>query len=388
MVDRDQAFLSTIRRIADDVAGPNADDVDREARFPIETVDALRQAKALSALIPEELGGGGVSFEAIAAACFELGRRCGASAMVFAMHQIQVAAIARHVDGSPWFEEYLRRVAREQRLVASVTSEIGTGGDLGKSIAAVTPAGDGRSSFEKQAPTVSYGGYADDLLTTLRRSPEAEAGDQVVVLTSSDQFTLEQKGSWDPLGMRGTCSPGYVVRAEFPLEQVLPTPFSAVATESMVPISHILWSHLWLGISTDAFDRARAFVKASAKGRPDQLPPTAVRLSQLLSELSLLRAEVSTGLRDFTEANAGGDRESLSTMTTILRFNNLKIAASDQAPRVCQGAMNVCGIVGYKNDTPFSVGRHLRDTMSACLMVANDRIHQTNASLLLIAKEV
>ena len=75
-------------------------------------------------------------------------------------------------------------------------------------------------------------------------------------------------------------------------------------------------------------------------------------------------------------------------MTTILRFNNLKIAASDQAPRVCQGAMNVCGIVGYKNDTPFSIGRHLRDSMSAVLMVANERIHQTNASLLLIAKDV
>ncbi len=44
--------------------------------------------------------------------------------------------------------------------------------------------------------------------------------------------------------------------------------------------------------------------------------------------------------------------------------------------------------MGFKNDTPFSVGRHLRDTMSACLMVANERIHQTNASLLLIAKEV
>ncbi len=388
MVDRDQAFLAAIRRIADDVAGPNADDVDREARFPIESLDALRQQNALSALIPEEYGGGGVSFEAVAAACFELGRRCGASAMVFAMHQIQIAAIARHLDGSPWFEEYLRRVVREQRLVASVTSEIGTGGDLGKSIAAVTPAGADQASFEKQAPTVSYGAYADDLLTTLRRSPDAEAGDQVVALTSREQFRLEPKGTWDPLGMRGTCSPGYVVRADFPMEQVLKTQFSVVATESMVPISHILWSHLWLGIATDAFDRARAFVKASAKGRPDQLPPTAVRLSQLMSELSLLRAEVATGLRDFTDANAGGDRETLSTMTTILRFNNLKIAASEQAPRVCQGAMNVCGIVGYKNDTPFSVGRHLRDTMSACLMVANDRIHQTNASLLLIAKDV
>ena len=30
-------------------------------------------------------------------------------------------------------------------------------------------------SFEKQAPTVSYGAHADDLLTTLRRSPDAEA---------------------------------------------------------------------------------------------------------------------------------------------------------------------------------------------------------------------
>jgi len=151
--------------------------------------------------------------------------------------------------------------------------------------------------------------------------------------------------------------------------------------------AHILWSHLWLGIATDAFDRARAFVKASAKGRPDQLPPTAIRLSQLMSELSLLRAEVSSALRDFVEQDAT-DRDDLSTMASVLRFNNLKIAASEQAPRICQGAMSVCGIVGFKNDTPFSVGRHLRDTMSASLMVANDRIHATNAGLLLIAKDV
>ena len=142
----------------------------------------------------------------------------------------------------------------------------------GKSIAAVTPGEDGLATFEKQAPTVSYGAYADDLLTTLRRAPDAEPGDQVVVLTHREQFTLEQMGTWDPMGMRGTCSPGYVVRATFPSDQVLPVPFSTVGTESMVPISHILWSHLWLGIATDAFDRARAFVRASAKGRPGPAP--------------------------------------------------------------------------------------------------------------------
>ena len=73
----DQAFLENVRRIADEAAAPNADDVDRNARFPSETIDALREAKALSAYVPEELGGGGVSFEALATACLELGRRCG-----------------------------------------------------------------------------------------------------------------------------------------------------------------------------------------------------------------------------------------------------------------------------------------------------------------------
>jgi len=129
-------------------------------------------------------------------------------------------------------------------------------------------------------------------------------------------------------------------------------------------------------------------VRAAAKRNPGEPPPVAVRLSHLMSDLSLLRAEVGSGLDEFVAASAEPGRERLSTMAMALRFNNLKIAASEQAPRVCQGALGVCGIVGFKNDTPFSVGRHLRDTMSACLMVANERIHQTNASLLLIAKDV
>ncbi len=387
-VDRDQAFLAGVRQIAEEVAGPNAADVDRNARFPAESLAALRERRALSAFIPVELGGEGVSIEALSAACFELGRRCGASAMVFAMHQIEIVTMVRHLDDAPWYESYLRDVAEGQRLVASVTSEMGTGGDMGRSVAAVTPSQDGAVTVEKQAPTVSYGQYADDLFVTLRRAPDAEPNDQVVVLVRSEQTALEPKGTWDPLGMRGTCSPGFTVRAEFVPEQVLPTPFSRVAAESMIPVSHILWSHLWLGIATDAFDRARAFVRAAAKQKPGETPPAAIRLSHLMSELSLLRAEVASGLRDFVEASAEPGRERLSTMAMALRFNNLKIAASEQAPQVCQGALGVCGIMGFKNDTPFSVGRHLRDTMSACLMVANERIHQTNASLLLIAKDV
>ena len=72
--------------------------------------------------------------------------------MVFAMHQIKVLTLARHLDATPWFSEYLSKVAEEQRLVASVTTEIGTGGDMGRSIAAVTPA-DGRDVRVREAGT-------------------------------------------------------------------------------------------------------------------------------------------------------------------------------------------------------------------------------------------
>ncbi len=376
-------LLPGVQTIARDVAARHADEVDRAARFPTETIDALRELGALSAFIPTELGGGGATLPVVAACCYELGRACGASAMVFAMHQIQVVTLVRHL-ADDWFRDYLTEAVADQRLIASVTSEVGTGGDMGRSIAPLTATADDQFTFEKQAPTVSYGGYADDLLVTLRRSPDAEPGDQVLALAHAEQTELEPAGTWDVLGMRGTCSPGFVVRACVPSAQVLSERFDRVAAESMVPVSHILWSHLWLGIAQDAFERARAFVRVAARRKPGEDLPAAQRLSRLSGELSMLRAEVACGLSDFVDH----DRDQLSTLAMALRFNNLKVVASEHAADICRGALDTSGVMGFKNDTPYSVGRHLRDAMSAALMIANERIHQTNARLLLIAKDV
>ena len=150
---------------------------------------------------------------------------------------------------------------------------------MGRSVACVEVTDDGARSFEKQAPTVSYGAQADDLLTTLRRAPDADGGDQVAVLTHKEQVELEQTGTWDPFGMRGTCSPGFKVRATFAAEQQLPEQFASISGQTMVPVSHILWSHIWLGIATDAFDRARAFVRAAARQKPGE--PSAGRSAPL-----------------------------------------------------------------------------------------------------------
>src|SRR5690242_2418422 len=196
-------------REALEIAGRHAAEVDRNSRFPSEAIEALRAAGALGWFVPRELGGGAVPVDALADAAYELARRCTATGMIFAMHQIQVACLVRHGERSPWLEDYLRRLVREQRLIASATSEAGVGGEIRRSIAAlqtVDEAPGGLLQFKKQASTVSYGAYADDLLTTLRRNPEADAGDQVLVLTPIAEMEMKQIGEWNALGMRGTCS--------------------------------------------------------------------------------------------------------------------------------------------------------------------------------------
>ena len=37
-------------------------------------------------------------------------------------------------------------------------------------------------------------------------------------------------------------------------------------------------------------------------------------------------------------------------------------------------AMRTCGLSGYRNDGDFTIGRHLRDVLSAPIMINNDRI--------------
>jgi acyl-CoA dehydrogenase len=383
------SVVADVRRIAEVVAAEHAEEVDRDARFPHETIAALRESGLISAYVPAELGGRGAGLRDIADSCFELGRRCGASAMVFAMHQMQLACLSRHRQAGDVCERFLREAAANQLLIASVTSEVGTGGDLGRSVAALIPGQEGgRASFEKQAPTISYAEHADVFLTTLRRAPDANDSNQVLVLTRREETQLEPTSEWDTMGMRGTCSPGFIVRAEVSPDAVLPTPFAIILTETMSPYSWLLWAHVWLGIASDAFDRARLFGRDAARRSPDTASAVTARVSHLLTRLAPLRSDVRSAVGEFEAMDASPGRQQLHTMPASLRFNALKISSSEAATEVCHAALAATGIAGFRNTGPYSVTRHVRDTLSAPLMVANERLHSANGTMLMVVKEV
>ena len=385
--ERHALILASARRAAE-IAAEHAPAVDRDARFPYEAIAVLRQERLLGAAVPDDLGGYGCGIDELALVCETLGRACTATAMVYAMHQIQVACILRHCGSSAYFRDYLREVAERQLLIASATSEVGIGGDLRSSLCGVESSG-GQFKLDKKAATISYGQHADDILVTARRSAEAPRADQVLVLVRRDKTTLEQSGTWDTLGMRGTCSPGFRLIASGHDAQILPEPFADVAPRTMVPYSHVLWAACWLGLASDAVSRARMFVRTAARQQPGVTPPGALRLAEALGRLQSMRSgvqhAVSRASSLFSIGEAGYDE--LSSASFTLELNNLKTTASEQLTQVVTQTLGICGMAGYKNDSKFALGRHLRDGHSAALMISNDRIYATNASLLLVLKD-
>ena len=372
-------------------AGIHADAVDREARFPAEAIHALRQAGAMGSLVPKELGGLGLTVSQVASQCQQLGQACASTAMIYAMHQIKVSCLVNHVLGQAWHREFVQRIARERLLLASITSEVGTGGDQRSSVCAVSVA-DGAFTLTKHATTVSYGAHADVFLVTTRAHEDAPASDQVMVTCLREDSTLEMTGGWDALGMRGTCSAGYVFHSRGVADQVEPVPFADISADTMVAVSHLLWSAVWTGIAANALTRARAFLRAQARRQPGGTPPGASRLVHATGLLEMMQARIRAMLTSFDACNAMGSGRAVVSaeeagwpvgIAKATALNTLKFDVSTLCHEVVLEALLICGMMGYKNDTEFSVGRHLRDVLSAQLMISNDRIAAGAGALLL-----
>ena len=239
----------------------------------------------------------------------------------------------------------------------------------------------------KKAPVISYGESADDILVTCRKSPDAPASEQVHVMVRRGEYTAEPLSNWDTLGFRGTCSSGFTVTAHGKADQILPTPFADILAQTMHPVSHIVWSSLWLGIAIDAVNQARAFVRAEARKTPGEVPTNALRLAEVDGVLQHMRHDIDHHAREYHELLQRGQGEAFEGFGFAIRTNNLKLSSSQLIVDIVSRAMLICGIAGYRNDSKYSLTRQLRDAYGAALMVNNDRILKLNATMLMVHKE-
>lgn len=379
MIDKAVSLAELAHEIGAGVAAAAADEVDRDARFPHEAVAAMREGALFSALVPRELGGGGATVSDVAAAVRELARHCSATALVLAMHTIEVANLVRHGNTEP-LRGLLRELSAEQLVFANANSEVGIGGDVGRSRCALERRDD-TLTLTKDALAISYGAHADVICATARRTPDSEETDQVQAICRD--FELEPLSEWDSIGLRGTCSRSFRLNATIDPELIQPVPFSVIGSAGGLQTTMVLLSSVWVGIADSAAAKAHAYVRAAARRDLSGVPKSALRLAELSARLDEIRGLLEVAASRLEEALALGEVESPALLAQL---RNLKVGASQGGVDVTRAALEICGIAGYKRDTPFSLDRQLRDAHGGLVMVSNDRYLHANAQMLIARK--
>jgi alkylation response protein AidB-like acyl-CoA dehydrogenase len=179
---------------------------DREAGFPFESLELLRQAGVLALTVPTSLGGGGAGIGLAAEAVRQVGKACPATALVLAMQLIKQAALARSPAWPAALRERVgRRAVTEGALInsARVEPELGspTRGGLPATIARRTDTGwalTGHKRYVTGLPGLRF-------IEVLARTDEAEprVGNFLVAAGTPG---LEVRETWNHLGLRASGS--------------------------------------------------------------------------------------------------------------------------------------------------------------------------------------
>ena len=100
------------------------------------------------------------------------------------------------------------------------------------------------------------------MLATARRGPDSPPSDQVLVLCRPPGSSSRQIERVGHPRVPGDLQPGFQLAGRGRRRHVLDDPFADISSRTMLPVSHVLWSSVWLGLAAAAVDRARRFVQA------------------------------------------------------------------------------------------------------------------------------
>ncbi|WP_214324767.1 acyl-CoA dehydrogenase family protein [Nonomuraea sediminis] len=371
-----QAALPTLRS--------TAAEVDADARFPEESLAALRASGLMGLLVPRRYGGLGGTLDHLVEVAQILASGCLSTAMIFVMHCQQVDALVRFAQ-EELREQVLPRIAKGEIYLASITSEREKGGHLLTGAAPLQSIADG-FLVKRDAPVVTGGAHADGYLVTMRSRPESPPSQVTLVLVDSQQAEIEFSGEWNSLGMRGTHSIGLTMRAIIPANQVIGEDgeFRHVAVESFMPLAHIGWAACWLGTATEALRQLIALLRSAKRPKSldigsDLLHERIARIRQHLELISAYLRLVTDEVVDHRSQNKGLDNTQIQ-----IHLNVLKIAAAELAYEVSDRCVQVAGFgAGYLRNTTPPFERHLRDLRSAALNYSNDRLLKATGLLAL-----
>ncbi|GAB3125573.1 Rv1679 family acyl-CoA dehydrogenase [Glaciibacter psychrotolerans] len=338
------------------VAAAHASDVDKEARFPIEAVDALRASNLLGLTLPVSVGGLGGGPRDLVRVVSALAGACGSTAMIYLMHIS--AAMPLAAAPPPAFPNLLGDLATGRSLGSLAFSEAGSRSHFWAPVSQPSEDADGIRMIAKKSWVTSAG--QADVYVVSTRSPDAAGVDLYAIQAHTEGVAIDR--AWAGMGFRGneSCPMTFDLTLS-PDQRIGP----AAGGFDLMMGTVLPWFNL--GNSAVSLGLARAAVEAAVRHT------TGARLEHLdtsLSALPTIRAQLAKMSIDLAMAAAYldqcADRVAEPQDDTPLHVLGSKAASNDAALRITDAAMRVCGGAAFSQQ--LQIDRYFRDARAGHVM--------------------
>jgi alkylation response protein AidB-like acyl-CoA dehydrogenase len=352
LTSEQQMIRDMVRDFAQNEIEPKAAELDRTAKFPLETFQKMGELGILGIPFPEEYGGAGGDTVSYALAVEEVGRACGSTGLSFAAAVSLGASPIYYFGTEEQKREFLVPLASGKALGAFGLTEPNAGSDAGGTQTKAELIGDeyvinGSKCF------ITNASYAKTVIVTAVTGKN-EKGKSIVsafiVPTNTPGFSVSKE--YEKMGLRGSNT------AELILENVR-IPKQNILGDAEKGFKQFLYTldggrisigALSVGIAQAAYEAALQYAKERVQfGQSiSKFQAIQFKLADMAMQIELARnmvlktAWLKDNHRSFTKEAAMA-----------------KLYASEISVRTCDQAIQIYGGYGYMKEYP--VERFLRD---------------------------
>ena len=378
---RQQELLGLARQLAVERFAPRAEKHDREASFPFDDYDDLREAGLIALCVPERYGGLGAGYETYCLVAEQLAYGNASTALTFNMHCLTMLMMGEVADAMP-----LSAPARDrhEKLRAQKFREVVERGvfygqphsepvEHGQTDTALTVGGrrfgttarkvDGGYMVNGRKFFVSLAGAAPYYATpAIRLGDEPWLERTLYLQVAKDTPGVTFQGDWDPMGMRATVSRDMVLENVFLPDdsEILPPGLFGAMYNAFPHLSPLTFSATFLGLTQAAYDYAIAYLTGKVPGAP-ALQTEATAKGHALAEM-LFAVETARALyyRAISEARVD------APLAAVQRARAAHVTVQRSVVTVTQEAIRICG--GRALLKRYPLERYARDARAGALM--------------------
>lgn len=319
---------------------PLAPELDRDQRYPWETIESLVENKFTGLFLPREFGGEGQSLLATVAAVEALGSHCASTAAIMCAYQLGAFPIL--LAGTPEQKNFYLREMTQGRATSFALSERVAGSDAAAIEATAVREGDGwRLKGEKY--WIGNGGASRYYVVFAKTDPAAGGRGITAFMVDKEQPGAVIDELSDKMGIRGTQTSNLKVDLVVPDSARIGEVNRALRLAlQTLNVGRIMVSAQSLGLALAAYrEAAQRAVDRSTFGHPIiENQGIGFMLADMATEISAARMVLYEAARVY---DRGGDVSTLGAMA--------KLFCSEVAHRAADNAVQIWGGMGYCKPT-------------------------------------